>query len=188
MKRSFSWQQQQSTARKRPSQKFQKFREICDTPLSAGCGAISSTHGWMLRMGRRAKGDRHTIITSMPSDAAAIVRAEAIQLVCYIGDYIGWVVSDHYGLAGDVPLGEVADHPDPLPGPDGRAKYRAMIPRSAADRLIAEAELRGHSLSDAVAKVLCDRFGVPFEPRVKKKALKAWATAGHAGEAWSMTG
>lgn len=139
-------------------------------------------------MGRKAKGDRHTVITSMPTEAAQIVKAEAASLGCYIGDYIGWVICDHFGIAAEVPIGEVTDHPDPLPAVDGRVKYRAMIPRDAADLVITEAERRGNALGDFVAKVLCDRFGVPFEPRVKKKALRAWQMAAEAREQLPMTG
>ncbi len=139
-------------------------------------------------MGRRAKGDRHTIFTSMPSSAAQIVKEEAAKLGCYIGDYIGWVVCDYFDVPADVPIGEVTEHPDPLPGADGRVKYRAMIPREAADLVISEADSRGNSLGDFVAKVLCDRFGVPYEPRVKKKAIRAWQTATDAGEQLPMTG
>ena len=106
----------------------------------------------------------------------------------YIGDYIGWVVCDHFNVTAEVPLGEVTDHPDPMPGADDRFKCRAMIPREAADLLIAEATRRGNSLGDYVAKVLCDRFGVPIEPRVKKKALRAWQMASEAGEQLPMTG
>ena len=102
--------------------------------------------------------------------------------------YIGWVVCDHFNVTAEVPLGEVTDHPDPMPGADDRFKCRAMIPREAADLLIAEATRRGNSLGDYVAKVLCDRFGVPFEPRVKKKALRAWQMASEAGEQLPMTG
>ncbi|GAB7007248.1 hypothetical protein JCM18899A_47230 [Nocardioides sp. AN3] len=139
-------------------------------------------------MGRKAKGDRHTIIASMPSEAAELVRSEAARLGCYIGDYIGWAVTDHFNLACVVPLGEVTDHPDPLPAPGGRVKYRGMVPRPAADLVIAEAERRGIFLNDFVGKILCDRLEVPFEPRVKKKALKAWAKAAEAREQLSMTG
>lgn len=165
-----------------------KFREISNTPLIRGCRANRANRGWILCMGRKAKGDRHTIFTSMPTEAAQIVKAEASKLGCYIGDYIGWVVCDHFNVTAEVPLGEVTDHPDPMPGADDRFKYRAMIPREAADLLIAEATRRGNSLGDYVAKVLCDRFGVPFEPRVKKKALRAWQMASEAGEQLPMTG
>lgn len=124
-------------------------------------------------MGRKSKGDRHTIFTSMPPEAADGVKAEAAALGCYIGECIGWIVCDHFDLPAQVPIGEVTDHPDPLPAPDDRVKYRAMVPREAADLVIAEAERRGNSLGDFVAQILCDRFGVPFEARVKKKALRA---------------
>lgn len=139
-------------------------------------------------MGRKAKGDRHTIFTSMPTETAQIVKAEASNLGCYIGDYIGWVVCDHFNLPAEVPIGEVTEHPDPPPAADGRVKYRAMLPREAADLVIPEAECRGNSLGDFVAEVLCDRFGVPFEPRVKKKAIRAWQMAAEAGEQLPMTG
>jgi len=139
-------------------------------------------------MGRKAKGDRHTIFTSMPTEAAEIVKAEASRLGCYIGDYIGWVVCDYFKLPADLPIGEITEHPDPTPVPDGRVKYRAMIPRTAADRVITDADRRGNSYGDFVAKVLCDRFDVPFEPRVKKKALRAWQTVAEAGEQLPMTG
>ena len=165
-----------------------KFREICNTPSTRGCGVNRSDHGWISRMGRKAKGDRHTIFTSMPPEAAEFVKAEATKLGCYIGDYIGWAVSDHFNVTAEVPIGEVTDHPDPLPVADGRVKYRAMIPRAAADILISEAERRGNSLGDFVAKILCDRFGVPFQPRVKKKAIRAWQQAADAGEQLRMTG
>lgn len=165
-----------------------KFREISNTPLIRGCRANRANRGWILCMGRKAKGDRHTIFTSMPAEAAQIVKAEASKLGCYIGDYIGWVVCDHFEVPAQVPLGEITDHPDPMPGADGRFKYRAMIPREAADLLIVEATRRGNSLGDYVAKVLCDRFAVPFEPRVKKKALRAWQMADEAGEQLPMTG
>lgn len=165
-----------------------KFREICNTPCGVGCGPICCSTGWMYRMGRKAKGDRHTIFTSMPPEAAQIVKAEASNLGCYIGDYIGWVVCDHFNVPAEVPIGEVTEHPDPLPAADGRLKYRSMIPREAADLVISEAEGRGISLGDFVAKIVCDRFGVPFEPRVKKKAIRAWQLAAEAGEQLPMTG
>lgn len=58
------------------ARQFRKFREFCDTPVSGGCGARGPEHGWISRMGRKAKGDRHTIIASMPSEAAELVRSE----------------------------------------------------------------------------------------------------------------
>jgi len=164
------------------------FREICNTPPIHGCRVNRSSRGWIFPMGRKAKGDRHTIFTSMPTEAAQIVKAEATSLGCYIGDYIGWLVCDHFELSAEVPIGEVTDHPDPLPAANGRVRYRAMLPREAADLVIPEAECRGNSLGDFVAKILCDRFGVPFEPRVKKKALRAWQMAAEAGEQLPMTG
>ena len=62
------------------------------------------------------------------------------------------------------------------------------VRKRSADLLIVEATRRGNSLGDYVAKVLCDRFAVPFEPRVKKKALRAWQMADEAGEQLPMTG
>ena len=69
-----------------------------------------------------------------------------------------------------------------------RVEFKSRVPVAVADVVLAEADRMGVSIADHVGKILCDRLKVPFEPRVKKKALKAWATAGHAGEAWSMTG
>jgi hypothetical protein len=51
-----------------------------------------------------------------------------------------------------------------------------------------EAEDMGVSLSDYIAKAICDFHDVPFEPRVMKKALRAWAKASEAGEQLPMTG
>jgi hypothetical protein len=139
-------------------------------------------------MGRKSKGDRHKIIPSMPPAAAAFIKADAVVLGCHIGDYIGWMVSRQVDVPMELPLGELTEHPDPVPAADGRVKYRAMLPREAADLVIADAELRGVTLGDYVTKVVCDHYDVPFEPRVKKKALKAWQTAVKAGAQLPMTG
>lgn len=171
-----------------PCSPHAEFREIRDTPELAGCGAAKPAAGWITSMGRKAKGDRHTIIPSMPSEAAALVKAESTKLGCYTGDYIAWIVSGYVGVLVEVPIGDVTDHPDPLPAPFGRVKYRTMVPRAAADRVIDAAEQRGTTLGDFVAAAVCGHFDVPFEPRVMKKALKAWAKAAEAGEQLPMTG
>ncbi len=139
-------------------------------------------------MGRKSKGDRHTIIPSMPLEAGMQVKAEAAKLGCYVGDYIAYVVCERVGVYMQVPTGEVTDHPDPLPGPGDLVRYRTMVPRRAADRVIDESDRRGISLSDVVTEALCEHFEIPFTPTVKKKALKAWAKAAEAGEQLSMTG
>lgn len=139
-------------------------------------------------MGRKSKGDRHKIIPSMPPQAAALVKADAASLGCHIGDYIGWLVCRRVQVPMDPPIGELTEHPDPLPAPNGRVRYRAMLPREAADIVIADAERRGVTLGDYVTKVVCDHYRVQFEPRVMKKALKAQATAQQAGEQLPMTG
>ena len=139
-------------------------------------------------MGRKSKGDRHKIIPSMSPAAAAFVKADAASLGCHIGDYIGWLVCRHVDVLMDLPLGELKDQPDPLPAANGRVQYRAMLPREAADLVIADAERRGVTLGDYVTKVVCDHYDVPFEPRVMKKALKAWVKAAEAGEQLPMTG
>lgn len=118
------------------SSNSRNFREICNTPPIHGYRVNRSSRGWIFPMGRKAKGDRHTIFTSMPTEAAQIVKAEATSLGCYIGDYIGWLVCDHFELSAEVPIGEVTDHPDPLPAANGRVRYRAMLPREAADLVI----------------------------------------------------
>ncbi|WP_408899817.1 hypothetical protein ACJ5H2_21780 (plasmid) [Nocardioides sp. R1-1] len=149
---------------------------------------MAQSHGWIARMGRKSKGERHKIIPSMPPEAAAFVKADAVSLGCHIGDYIGWLVCRHVDVPMDLPIGDLAEHPDPLPAPNGRVRYRAMLPRDAADLVIADAERRGVTLGDYVTEVVCDHYGVPFEPRVMKKALKAWAKAAEAGEQLPMTG
>lgn len=139
-------------------------------------------------MGRKSKGDRHKIIPSMPPEAAALIKADAVSLGCHIGDYIGWLVCRHVDVPMELPLGELKDHPDPLPAANGRVQYRAMLPREAADMVIVDAERRGVTLGDYVTDVVCDHYDVPFQPRVMKKALKAWAKAAEVGEQLPMTG
>ncbi len=139
----------------------------------AGSRLIDEPHDWIERMGRRAKGDRHKVVSSMPPEVADLVKAEAMTLGCYIGDYLGWLVADKVGLPLDPPVGEVADHPAPAPASDGRVRYPAMVPRAAADEVIELAEARGATMGDIVTEFVCERFGVPFTARVKKKALGA---------------
>lgn len=133
------------------------------------------------RMGRRAKGDRHKIVASMPPRAAEMVKAEAAALGCFIGDYLGWLVSEGVGIAQDPPIGHVTDHPDPSPTNDTRVRYAAMVPRTAANSVMELAEQRGITMGDVVTDLICVRFAVPFRPRVMKKAAKA-------GERLPMTG
>lgn len=139
-------------------------------------------------MGRKSKGERHTIIPSMPLEAGLQVKAEAATLGCYVGDYIAYVVCERVGVPMEVPTGGVTDHPDPLPGPGESVRYRTMVPREAADRVIDEAGERGISLGDFVTEALCIHFEIPFTPTVKKKAIKAWQRAAMAGEQLPMTG
>lgn len=127
----------------------------------------------MKRMGRKAKGDRHKVVASMPPAAADLVKAEAMKLGSYIGDYLGWLVADQVGIANDPPIGEVTDHPDPTPAFEGRVRYPAMVPRAAADLVVELADARGTTMGDIVTELVCERFGVPFTARVKKKSLEA---------------
>ena len=124
-------------------------------------------------MGRRAKGDRHKVVSSMPPEVAELVKSEAMTLGCYVGDYLGWLVADRVGVPLDPPVGEVTEHPDPAPASYGRVRYPAMVPRAAADEVIELAESRGATMGDIVAELVCEHFGVPFTARVKKKALAA---------------
>ncbi|NYI47911.1 hypothetical protein BJ993_005057 [Nocardioides aromaticivorans] len=127
-------------------------------------------------MGRKAKGDRHKVVSSMPPAVADLVKAEAATLGCYVGDYLGWLVADQVGIVMDPPVGEVSDHPDPAPAFDGRMRYPAMVPRPAADVVIEVADARGATMGDIVTELVCERFGVPFTARVKKKSLEASTT------------
>ncbi|MDR7254943.1 hypothetical protein J2X46_003945 [Nocardioides sp. BE266] len=127
-------------------------------------------------MGRKAKGDRHKVVASMPPAAADLVKSEAMKLGSYIGDYLGWLVADQVGIVNDPPAGEVIDHPDATPAFDGRVRYPAMVPRAAADIVIELADARGATMGDIVTQLVCERFGVPFTARVKKKSLQTTTT------------
>ena len=132
-------------------------------------------------MGRRAKGDRHKVIASMPPEAADMVRSEAIAMGCYVGDYLGWLVAHHLGMNLDPPVGGVIDHPAPSPASEGRLRYPAMVPRPAADQVLALANVRGTTMGDIVTDMVCHHFDIPFTPKV-------WRRTKPAGEQLPMTG
>lgn len=121
-------------------------------------------------MGRRAKGDRQKIVSTMPPAAASLVKNEASALGCYIGDYLGWLVAKHVGHPIDLPLGEVTDHLEPSPAADGRVRYPAMVPRPAANQVVSMAQANGTTMGEVVAGLVCQHFDLPFTPRVKKNA------------------
>jgi hypothetical protein len=127
-------------------------------------------HDWMASMGRRAKGDRQKIVSTMPPSAASLVKNEASVLGCYIGDYLGWLVAKQVGSPIDLPLGEVTDHPDPSPAADGRVRYPAMVPRAAANEVVELAQANGTTMGEVVGGLVCEHFDLPFTPRVKKSA------------------
>lgn len=141
-----------------------------------------------MTMGRKCKGERHTFMTRVPDLAGARVRDEAAVLGCYYTDYLAYVICRHVGVPMELPTGEVDDHADPPAVGDGRVQFIARVPMAAAAIVKTDAEDMGVSLSDYIAKAICDFHGVPFEPRVMKKALKARAKAEQAGERLPMTG
>lgn len=139
-------------------------------------------------MGRPSKGERHTFMTRVPELAGMRVRQEAVALGCYYTDYLAYVICRHVDVPMELPTGEVVDHAEPPAVGDGRVQFIAKVPMTAASMVRNEAEDMGVSLSDYIAKAICDFHDVPFEPRVMKKALKAWAKAAEAGEQLPMTG
>ena len=140
------------------------------------------------RMGRKSKGERHTFMTRVPELAGARVRREAMALGCHYTDSLAYVVCRHVDVPMEVPTGGVVDHAEPPAVADDRVQFIARVPMAAASIVKAEAEDMGVSLSDYIAKAICDFHDVPFEPRVMKKALKARAKAAEAGEQMRMTG
>ncbi len=139
-------------------------------------------------MGRKSKGERHTFMTRVPELAGKRVRAEAVALGCYYTDYLAYVICRHVDVPMELPTGDVVDHAEPPAVGDGRVQFIAKVPMRAASIVKDEAEDMGVSLSDYIAKAICDFHDVPFEPRVMKKALRAWAKASEAGEQLPMTG
>lgn len=139
-------------------------------------------------MGRKSKGERRQIMTRVPPITGKLIKLEVEALGCHYSDYIAYTLCQHAGVPMDVPMGEVDQHPDPREAPGDRVEFFSRVPVAAADVVTDEAERMGISIADYVGKVLCDRFEVPFEPRVKKKALRAWAKAAEAGEQLPMTG
>lgn len=139
-------------------------------------------------MGRKSKGERHTFMTRVPELAGKRVRAEAVALGCYYTDYLAYVICRRVDVPMELPTGEVVDHAEPPAVGDGRVQFIAKVPMKAASIVKNEAEDMGVSLSDYIAKAICDFHDVPFEPRVMKKALRAWAKASEAGEQLPMTG
>lgn len=164
---------------------FQKFG---DTPESHRLQGVRSMCRLDVRMGRKSKGERHTFMTRVPELAGARVRREAAALGCYYTDYLAYVICRHVDVPMELPTGDVADHAEPPAVGDGRVQFIAKVPVAAASLVKGKAEETGVSLSDYIAKVICDFHGVPFEPRVMKKALRAWAKAVEAGEQLPMTG
>lgn len=128
-------------------------------------------------MGRKSKGDRHTFMTRVPVLAGQRIKFEAETLGCYYTDYLAYAICQHVGVPAEVPRGEVRDHPEPPAAPGGRVQFMAKVPMEAAVIVKAEAERQGISLSDYIAKALCDLVNVSFQPRVKAKAVKAWQSS-----------
>lgn len=167
------------------------FREISAISRHAGTRrlrGVSAVSRLDVLMGRKSKGDRRQIMTRVPPLTGQLIKREVEALGCHYSDYIAYTLCQHAGVPMAIPMGEVDQHPDPRPAPGNRVEFISRVPVAAADVVTDEAEQMGISISDYVGKVLCDRFEVPFQPRVKKKALKAWAKAAEAGEQLPMTG
>lgn len=141
-----------------------------------------------VRMGRMSKGERRQMMTRVPPLAGDLIKREVQALGCHYSDYIAYVMCQHAGVPMNLPVGEVDQHPEPREAPGNRVEFNSRVPVAAASVVTDEADRMGVSIADYVGKVLCDRLEVPFEPRIKKKALKAWAKAAEAGEQMRMTG
>lgn len=139
-------------------------------------------------MGRLSKGERRQVMTRVPPSVGALIKREVQALGCHYSDYIAYTLCQRVGVPMDLPVGEVDRHADLREAPGNRVEFITRVPVAAGDVVTHEAERMGVSIADYVGKVLCDHFEVPFEPRVKKKALKAWAKAAAAREQLSMTG
>jgi hypothetical protein len=164
---------------------------ISEISRHAGTCRLRGTSGRSrldMRMGRKSKGERHTFMTRVPELAGTRVRREVVALGCHYTDYLAYVICRHVGVPMEIPTGDVADHAEPPAVADGRVQFIARVPMKAASIVRGEAEDMGVSFSDYIAKAICDFHDVPFEPRVMKKALKAWAKAAEAGERMPMTG
>lgn len=139
-------------------------------------------------MGRLSKGERRQVMTRVPPVVGELIKREVQALGCHYSDYIAYTLCQHAGVPMDLPMGEVTQHPEPRQAPGDRVEFISRVPIAAGDHVTSEAERMGISIADYVGKVLCDHFEVAFEPRVKKKALRAWAKAAEAGEQLPMTG
>ena len=126
-------------------------------------------------MGRRSKGERRQVMTRVPPLTGQLIRREVEALGCHYSDFIAYTLCQHAGVPMEIPMGDVDHHPDPREAPGDRVEFMSRVPVAAADVVTEGAQRMGVSIADYIGKVLCDQFEVPFEPRVKKKALKAWA-------------
>lgn len=167
---------------------FTKFLLFLDTPGDRRLRGLRVMSRLNVLMGRKSKGERRQIMTRVPPLTGQLIKREVEALGCHYSDYIAYTLCQHASVPMDIPMGEVDQHPDPREAPGNRVEFISRVPVAAADVVTDDAERMGVSIADYVGKVLCDRFEVPFEPRVKKKALKAWAKAAEAGERLPMTG
>jgi hypothetical protein len=171
-----------------PLRFFAKFLLLPDTPGERRLRCRRAQSRLDVFMGRKSKGERRQIMTRVPPLAGARIKREVEALGCHYSDLIAYTLCQHTGVPMDIPMGEVVQHPDLREAPGHRVEFTSRVPSAAADVVTDEAERMGVSIADYVGKVLCDRFDIPFEPRVKKKALRAWAKAAEAGEQLPMTG
>lgn len=126
-------------------------------------------------MGRHSKGERRQLMTRIPPQAGDELLHEVKGLGCTYSDFIAFVLCQDAGVLAERPTGEVTHHPEPREAPGNRVEVSSRVSLEVADHVSHQADERGISIADYIAVVICERYDVPFEPRVKKKALRAWA-------------
>lgn len=140
-------------------------------------------------MGRKSKGERRQVMTRVPPTAGEALRSEVESLGCTYSDFIAFVLCQSAGVLAERPAGDLTNHPAPRQAPGGRLEFSSRVPVRVADLIADESAKFGCTIADYVAQVLCRRYGVEFEPRVKKKALRAWAAhENESGELLLATG